>query len=283
MRLIHAIGALALVLAGCSNGLDYRAKDPVEAALPLPPGIGKLRLRAQTGIFEVVVREGPVVQVRGVRKCAATAPELLQRLRQPAAAPVLTVDPSDAAIAVLSFPGLPADPDLQVGLVAFEVQVAMPDKVSIDCQIEQAGQVTVDGRHADVTVKTGRGDLRVTACEGRCELLTGAGNTLVHDHRGDLFARAKAGEMQIWITEPGKDLRLVTGQGGVQCHIPADAGFRLDARTLEGKVSAKAFAIQGVQGEDYGAAMTGTHGDGKTEIVMRTGSGYLSLTPRPRR
>ena len=104
----------------------------------------------------------------------------------------------------------------------------------------------------------------------------GVGATLLPLHNGvpdverDLDIEVKMGAMQVFVREPGKRLRLVTGQGDIQCYVPPDTGLVVDARAAIGKIgNAFGFAVETVQ--RYGAAMTGQQGDGRTEVVLRTG------------
>src|SRR5262249_12467609 len=115
-------------------------------------------------------------------------------------------------------------------------------------------------------------------CTGPAYLRTGRGMTLVYDHRGDLDVDAQVGDMQAFVREPGKTLRLVTRDGNVQCFVPGATGFRLDARAQTGKVS-NGFGVP-VERSGYSSSMVGDRGDGRTRIVLRTETGFLSLAAK---
>jgi hypothetical protein len=140
-----------------------------------------------------------------------------------------------------------------------------------------SGHLEVEDRDARVDLTTRHGDLRLTRCHGPARIHTGRGMTIVYDHRGDLDVESLVGDMQVFVREPGRLLRLVSGLGNVQCLVPRDAHFRLDARTERGRV-ANGFGIARQRLEGEGAAMVGERGDGHTEIVMRAGAGFLSLS-----
>jgi hypothetical protein len=123
---------------------------------------------------------------------------------------------------------------------------------------------------------TQRGDLSLLRCSGPAQLKTGRGNTLVSDHCGDIDVEAMVGDMQVFVREPGKRIKLVTGEGNVQCLVPPDTGFRLDARTTTGKV-ANGFGVP-LERVEYTSSMVGERGDARTSIVMRAETGHLSLS-----
>lgn len=101
--------------------------------------------------------------------------------------------------------------------------------------------------------------------------------SIVIGHVGNLDLQSRSGDIQAFLRQPADDILLATGRGNVQCHVPREAGFRLDARTEMGKLAnGFGLAIQRVQ--DYGGVMQGTHGDGRTRIVLRSASGHLSMT-----
>ena len=54
------------------------------------------------------------------------------------------------------------------------------------------------------------------------------------------------------------------------------AQFRADARTQTGKL-ANGFGMP-IEKDGYRATMVGQRGDGRTELVMRSGKGHLSLS-----
>ncbi|MDO8348983.1 MAG: hypothetical protein Q7T30_02015, partial [Planctomycetota bacterium] len=212
----------------------------------------------------------------GVRRAADTAADLaiLERIPvQLVAAP----DPGDTTTLVVRGPAL--TDDLPRGIVGLELGLHIPADIPVEIRVEQSGHVTVVNRTTPLEVHTGRGDLRFERCGAAIKARTGRGNVIASDHRGDIDIRAAVGDMQVFVREPGTRIRLDTGQGTIQCYVPPTTGCRVDARAQIGRCGTSfGFPVETVA--KYGAAMVGERGDARTEIVLRTGSGHLSLGAR---
>ena len=145
--------------------------------------------------------------------------------------------------------------------------------------ITGSGHVTIANRTASTDVQTGRGDLRFEHCACRVKARTGRGMVIAFDHRGDLDIHTMVGDMQAFVREPGDLIRLVTGQGTVQCHVPSTIEFDLDARAEIGDIG-NGFGLQVEKVLDYGRVLIGKRGSIRTKVVLRIGSGHLSIAPR---
>jgi hypothetical protein len=208
----------------------------------------------------------------GVRRAADTA-EDLARIETIPLTLTAAVDPSSPSTLVVRAPSLPPG---QPGVLAVELGVRLPPSLRLEVEIAGSGHVTVAERTGPTQVATGRGDLRFEHCAGPLKARTGRGNVIVIDHRSDLDVHTMVGDMQAFVKEPGAQLRLVTGQGTVQCYVPHEAGFVVEARAAIGHIK-NAFGLPVETVQRYGAAMVGRHGDGRTQLVLNTGSGHLSL------
>jgi len=246
-------------------------------SIPISQSIRRVRVEIQNGTIGMDVHaERAVGYGGGVRRAANSADDLAALERIPVqitAAP----DAEDETTLVVRGPSL-ADTD-PLGILGLELGLRLPADLPVEIRVAQSGHVTVANRAAPLEVHTGRGDLRFEKCAGAIKARTGRGNVIVVDQRGDLDVRAAVGDMQAFVREPGQLIRLDTGQGTIQCYVPPATGCRVDARAQIGRCNTKfGFPIETVQ--KYGAAMVGERGDGRTVIVLRTGSGHLSLGAR---
>jgi hypothetical protein len=261
-------------LAGCDGGLAHRSLAEMSGDLPVGPEIRRVRLEIQAGTVGIAVHEARVVHFGGGMRRAADTAEQLAAIEALPIDPKAFVDPADATTMVVRGPHLvEGGPQ---GVLAYEMGLLLPADLELEVVVEGSGGVTVVDRKAPLKVSTGRGDLRFERCIGGTKAYTGRGVVIAIDMGGRVDIESAVGDMQVFVTQPGDLLRLRTGQGTIQCYIPPDAGFVCNARAEVGRAGSS-FGLEKQKTTDFGAAMTGTHGDGKTKIVLTTGSGYLSL------
>ncbi len=255
-----AIVAIAALAAGGLAGCAHRATDEVEGALPLPDGVAKIRIELQNA------------PARGIRMDAASDEQLasLVSLEHGLTA---TLDPEDPALLVVRGPELPAGVQ---GMIAYEGNVRVPADLPLEVVVTGNGHVTLVGRMAESVVRTRRGDLRFDGCSGDVQATTGQGNVIAYDHRGGLDVRSQGGDMQVFVVEPGAELTLSTGKGTVQCHVPPEIGYRVDARAETGRIG-NDFELEVTKPAAYSAAMTGVVGDGACKVVLRTAAGHIAM------
>lgn len=280
---IATLAVLCLSFAACGGSLGHRSVAVLEGSLPIPAGVTEVVVEVQNGSVRVLSHDLPtLVYQGGVRRAGDTA----EQLRQLEAVPVvLSAVPDPAAPTTLRVraPAIPAatdqagEPLAQHAVLGVDVTIHLPAALRVAVRVTGSGHLVAENRRADLELATGRGDLRVSGCSGAVQARTGRGTVIVYDHVGNLDVEALAGEMQVFVRQPGEQLVLRTGEGNVQCYIPVDCGFRVDARTQTGKL-ANGFGLAMERVEKYGAVMRGTQGDGRTAIVLRTGKGHLSLT-----
>ncbi|MGE3173655.1 MAG: hypothetical protein AB7O97_13610 [Planctomycetota bacterium] len=267
--------AAAACLASCSGRLGHRSVRPTGGSLPLPAGLQVLRIEIQNGRLEVRPGGRDAVAYEGHIRCGADTAEDLQRFEARGAELRLEADPAAPGTWVLRGPTRP--PELMSGVLGVEVRVTAPRDLPLEVRIEGSCDIDVADREAPTSIETRRGDVKCMACHGATRVRVGTGVLIVNDHRGDLDIETRMGQMQVFVREPGELLRLVSGNGDVQCIIPPSTGFRVDARAETGKVHTS-FGLPVDRVTAYSAVMTGQRGDGRTEIVLRTGSGHLSLS-----
>ena len=222
------------------------------------------------GFDQAAVRE--VAFAGGVRRAADTAAGLAQLELVPPGL-VASPDPERPDTLVLRGPKLP---DGIGALLGVEMGIHLPADIELEVRVQGSGHVTVVHRSAAVRIDSGRGDLRFESCSGPLRAKTGRGHVIVVDHCGDIDVHTMVGDMQVFVREPGAQLRLVTGMGTVQCHVPPETAFDVDARAEVGRIGSS-FGLTVEKVGEYGAAMVGKRGAATTKLVLRTGSGHLSL------
>lgn len=272
-----ALVGLLTAAAACSGSLGHRSVAELASDLPIGPEVRRIRIVVPDGPIGIDHGEARTVEIRGGVRRAADSAEELAALERIALTFTAAPDPEDPTLLVVRAPERgPNDP---VGVFAFELGIRLPAELPLEVQIAGNSSVVIANRRAPTTVGLGRGDLRFENCHGGIDARTGRGQVLAFGCHGDVDLHTKVGHMQAWVDEPGRQLRLVTGQGTIQCFVPAELGFELDARAETGEVHASAFGLEEERVGRFGAVMTGTRGDGRTRIVLRTGSGHLSLSP----
>ncbi|MCR9244316.1 MAG: hypothetical protein NXI31_04740 [bacterium] len=265
---------LTVLLTGCAGDLSERSTEELAGEIPLAEGIERVRVEVHNGTVNLHLQEDRSISYGGgVRRAADTAESLAELEKIPlelAAAP----DPADPATLVVTGPRAPKG--AQRSMVALQLGLKLPAAIPVEIRIERNGHVTAKERTGALTVRTGRGDLRFEGCAGSIVARTGRGNVIAFDHRGELDITTGVGDMQVFVREPGEQVRLDTGEGTVQCYVPPTAGLRLDARARIGKCGSS-FGFLVEHPTQYSAVMTGARGDERTKIVLRTGKGHLSL------
>jgi hypothetical protein len=269
-------GAMAflMLLAACDGALSHRSLAEISGKLPIGNDVRKVRVEVENGSVGIDVHEESVVKFGGgVRRAADTAAELAVLDAVPAEL-TAAVDPADPTTMVVRGPVLAAAG--AKGVLAYELGLHLPAGLELEVLVGNNGKVTVANRRAALKVTTGRGDLRFENCHGGIKAQTGRGMVIAFGVVGRIDIEAGIGDMQAFVPGPDDLIRLRTGQGTIQCYVPEATGFVCSARTEAGFVgSSFGLPIESTTG--YGKAMTGQHGDGRTKIVLSTGSGYLSL------
>ena len=263
-----------LPLGACDGGLSHRSLAEFAGSLPIGAEVRRVRVEIQNGTVGIDVQDERAVKFGGgIRRAADTAAEL-EVLKAIATDLTAAIDPADPTTMVVR--GARLDDAGQRGVIAYELGLHVPADLELEVVLANNGQVTVANRRAPLKVTTGRGDLRFQNCEGGVKAQTGRGNVIAFGAKGRIDIETMVGDMQVFVPEPGDLLRLRTGQGTIQCHIPPNTGFVCSARAQIGRAGSS-FGLTQEKTTEYGAAMTGQHGDGRTKIVLATGSGYLSL------
>ncbi|MBL8737501.1 MAG: hypothetical protein JNL12_13810 [Planctomycetes bacterium] len=243
----------------------------------LPAGKTSIRLEIQDGTIGIAA--GPAGEVSfagGARRAGESAEELVRIEAVPLEFRVVD-DPTQPTVLVLRGPELPPSTN---GILALELGVHLPPDLPLELKITGLGHVTLADRAAASRVTTRSGDLRFERCAGGVVGKTGAGNVIAFEHQGDLDIHAGVGDMQVFVRAPANTIRLVTGQGTLQCHVPPSLGFEVDARVDIGRIG-NGFGLTATTVADYGAVLVGRREPAGTKIVLRTARGHISLAPKP--
>ena len=278
--LTPALVLAALALAGCGGGLGHRSVAEIQGEFELAPGIRRVRIEIANGTPgiappEDVKASNKVSYAGGVRRAADTAEGLAAVEAVPIALAVVPT-PDQPDLLCIRGPQLPPG---VTGVIGFEAGIRVPATVELEVVVSDNGHVTLADRAAPSRVTTGRGDLRFERCAGGVEAVTGQGVLIAFGHRGNLDVRSRNGDMQAFIEEPGDRITLDTGRGTVQCRVPETIEFELDARVEIGRIG-NGFGLEVQQVGDYGAALVGRRGSGRTKVILRTASGHISFVPR---
>lgn len=263
---------LLVLLGSCS----HRSVAEFSQQVVLLPGKTAIRIEIENGTIGVATSSDRSIQITGgVRRAADTA-EMLARLE---AVPLQfhpVEDPKRPELLVLRSPQLPEGSS---GILGLELGVRLPVDLPLEIVITGSGHVTLGDRKAASQVRTGRGDLRFENCAGGVVAKTGSGNVIAFGHRGDVDLQTNLGDMQVFVREPGSKVRLITGQGTVQCYLPTAAQFEVDARVEVGRIG-NSFGLTAETVQSYGAALVGRVGTGAIKVILRSGSGHIALSAK---
>lgn len=263
---------LAMLPAGCA----HRSVIEFASKVTLPAGKTSIRLEIQDGTIGIAAGPaGEVAFAGGARRAGESAEELARIEAVPLEFRVVD-DPAQPTVLVLRGPELPPSTN---GILALELGVHLPPDLPLELKITGLGHVTLADRAAASRVTTRSGDLRFERCAGGVVGKTGAGNVIAFDHQGDLDIHAGVGDMQVFVRAPANTIRLVTGQGTLQCHVPPSLGFEVDARVDIGRIG-NGFGLTATTVADYGAVLVGRREPVGTKIVLRTARGHISLAPK---
>lgn len=181
-----------------------------------------------------------------------------------------------------------------VGHRSADVTVQVPEQSMLDLRttngklsaIGLLGDVIAESSNGAVNVKGSRGKLVLATANGAVKVEGGAtveartsnGVVRVKDARGPVTARTSNGTVLLSGKLAAGDYDLETINGKVMVTLPANAQFRLDARTTLGVVSC-GFNLSETD-EKARKRLRGTVGkDPKATLKLRTGNGRIEIRP----
>lgn len=136
-----------------------------------------------------------------------------------------------------------------------------------------SGSIRVEKIAGDVTAIATSGSIDAQEVHGLIRATASSGAIRVEEPRGPLSLQTTSGAIRVTADEVVGDMDLTTSSGSVTVTIPEEAGVAVNARTSSGTVTGPAWLTIG-EGRGSGS---GTQGDGKHYIQIRTSSGPVQL------
>jgi hypothetical protein len=158
-----------------------------------------------------------------------------------------------------------------------------------------SGSITIENIDADVRLRTGSGDLKITSVKslnaevgsgsipatqvagevvattgsgsieieqvaGNARIGTGSGDVTLHGAKGAVRVETGSGEVHVE-GEPTSDWHISTASGSIGLKLPSKASFDLDARTVSGSVKMdRAITVTGLVSRNHLQGKVGTGG-----------------------
>jgi DUF4097 and DUF4098 domain-containing protein YvlB len=146
-----------------------------------------------------------------------------------------------------------------------------------------SGDVVLDRAGGTVRVRTASGDLDARQPMGAIRYESASGGlTVVDGSPTGLSARTVSGWLLVDL-EPrtGGEYELATVSGKVTLRVAEEAGVRIDARSLSGRID-DAHDLDPVRRGPVGRAVAGAIGEAGADLIVRTVSGDIAvLRPVP--
>jgi hypothetical protein len=139
-----------------------------------------------------------------------------------------------------------------------------------------SGNLELTAIGGEIRAHTGSGNIMITRPEGNVTLGAGSGNISVSNASGDLRARTSSGELVI-DGNPGAHSywEFHTSSGSVELHVPADAGFRLHARSSSGSIETSIPIV--IEERTSPHELRARVGQGQARVEVETSSGGIHL------
>lgn len=256
---------VTLVPVACDGHYGQRDTKRLTGSLALPPGATSVRLEVPAGSVSIEPGAGRELTFEVEVQRSADSSADLEKLKALEPGPTLAAskDPTIARVVVAT---LPQGLDPKTAWLAYRMLVRLPATLRVELVMGE-GHSSIIGMQSGASVETGRGILLLKQCRGDSRMRTGKGDLTIDAHQGSLDAETAAGKIVAFVDELGsKGMRLVSGSGGIQAHLPREAAFSLDMRAPEGKLDAT--WLFPIRREHGGVFMSGTVGNGDRKSVV---------------
>jgi len=173
------------------------------------------------------------------------------------------------------------------------VALQVPEGAVLDLHTSN-GKIAATGKTGDILAKTSNGPVEVKESKGKLDLSTGNGKLLVRGGAGKLTLKTSNGDIDIksghaaieadtsngnvfFSGSPADGEHLFqTHNGKVTLNLPAEAQFRIDAETKNGRVNSD-FQVKTTQ-KRANRKMQGAVGDNPATVIkVRSGNGSIEL------
>lgn len=138
-----------------------------------------------------------------------------------------------------------------------------------------SGSIVAVGLSGDTRLGTGSGSIQARFMNsGDVRATTGSGSIHLDNVSGGLVAHAGSGNVEA-SGKPRGEWQIGTGSGSVRLHLPANAGFTLDAQASSGGIeSSLPLTMQGGINRHH---VHGVVAGGGPEVRVSTGSGSIRI------
>ena len=127
----------------------------------------------------------------------------------------------------------------------------------------------------DGELRMDRGDFHGTSVTGPLVLRTDAMNIQVEQITGDVRIENRRGDIDVKAQAPLGNLDIYTTGGEISLGLPEKPGFQVDAASDGGEIQSD-YNLN-VNNERHNATATGTVGDGKVQVKLRTNRGTIQI------
>ncbi|MFO0949833.1 MAG: DUF4097 family beta strand repeat-containing protein [Isosphaeraceae bacterium] len=161
----------------------------------------------------------------------------------------------------------------------FEVEV--PEGTSLTLQSSN-GSFAIEGVRGTISARTTNGEIQVRDGAGKLDLNSSNGGIEAQASETVVTAETSNGDVVFSGTLAAGSHSLTTSNGSIHCKLPADASFRFEASTSNGKVTSGYSGLKptaGKTGTHQLAGQVGAPGETPTELKLSTRNGSIRLDP----
>jgi len=244
-RIVLGLSALILaaLLAGCSELINpFTAEESFARSFDVT---GAPRIVVETFNGRVEARAGAegTVSVEGTKRgSGATQSEAEADLKNVE----VSMTQEGATIRIVA---RRIDNTFNTGNSGASFELSVPAGATLDLRSSN-GSITAEGVTGGVTMESSNGELQVRGGQGRQDLRTSNGRIHIEAESAEVDAHTSNGEIVFEGSLAEGNHTFETSNGGIEITLPAEARFRIDASTSNGKVST-----------DFPVTMTGTQDD----------------------
>lgn len=270
-----AVSILTLVLVtSCDGHYGQRDAKQIDGVVSLPAGMTAVRITVPSGNVSVEPSADERISYEAeVQRSADTAEQLAALVAiEPRLRATTGTVPGQLEITGAT---LPKELDPRQAWISYRMLVKVPKSLRVELVLGD-GHGSIIGMQGGASIETGHGILLLKRCLGDARLRSGKGDLTIDSHRGGIDAETGTGKIVAFVDEVReKGVRLVSGNGGIQAHLPRDAAFTLDMRAPEGKLDAT-WQLP-IKREHGGVFMAGAVGGGGPLVYIESLTGSVSL------
>jgi Putative adhesin/Domain of unknown function (DUF5668) len=127
----------------------------------------------------------------------------------------------------------------------------------------------------DGELRMDRGDFRANALAGPLFLRTETKDIHVEEVTGDVRIEDRRGDIELQAKEPLGNLDIYTTGGEINVRLPEKPGFQVDAASDGGEIQSD-YSLN-INNDRHNAIATGSVGNGKAQVKLRTNRGTIQI------